>query len=328
MTQGIVLTSLGELEVVRGLFAETGPVPESRALVPVFGDGGPEEIGEIAEAAAEALGELRALVARDAERRREAEQGLGRLREVRGEAARLREVASELGEAARRADGLARSAFEPAARQRARDVAAEAMRLGTRAEAHAAAREREAAALAGRPDVARLLEEEEAREEETRMRSELELAGEHLNGGRVGEARRLLVSVEKKISSQPDLEQTFVTLRRREQDVNTRAAEDALAGARRLHRREPARAIELLEAAWTDGLPEELARHLYGCWLAACRRLGLLAAIHYRAGSLRGAVLIPSADGRWEVVSALGLRRWERGRRFAPRALRGARPLA
>lgn len=160
------------------------------------------------------------------------------------------------------------------------------------------------------------------------MRSELELAGEHLDGGEISEARRLLSSVEKKISSAPDLEQAFATLRRREQEVNTRAAEAALAGARRLHRREPARAIEMLEAAWTDGLPEELARHLYGCWLAACRRLGLLAAIHYRAGSLRGAVLIPSADGRWEVVSALGLRRWERGRRFAPRALRGARPLA
>ncbi len=328
MRQGIVLTSLGELERVRGLFAETGPVPESRALVPVAGGGGPQEMEELAEAAGQALGELRSLLTRDGERRREAEQGLGRLRAVQGESARLREVASELGDAARRAGELAQSAFEPAARQRARDVAAETMRLVTRAEAHASMREREAAVLAARGDVARLLEEEQARKEETRMRNELELAGEHLDGGRVGEARRLLDSVEKNISSAPDLERTFVTLRRREQDVNTRAAEAALAGARRLHRREPARAIELLEAVGTEGLPEELTRHLYGCWLTACRRLELMAAIHYRAGFGRGAVLIPAADGRWEIVSALGLRRWERGRRFAPRALRGARPLA
>ena len=327
MTQEIVLTSLGELRRIRGLFAE-GPVHESRALVPVIGNGGPEEIEKLAEAAERALGELRSLLASDGERRREAEQGLGRLRAVRGEAARLREVASELRRAACRADGLGRSAFEPAAGKRAESVAATAARLANRAEAHAAVREREAAELAGRPDVARLLEEERARKEETRMRNELELAGEHLDGGRVGEARRLLVSLEKKISSQPSLEQTFVTLRRREQDVNTGAAEAALAAARRLHRREPARAIELLEDVEAEGLPEELARHLYGCWLAACRRLGLLAAIHYRAGFGRGAVLIPSADGRWEVVSAFGLRRWERGRRFAPRALRGARPLA
>ena len=328
MREGIVLTSLGELQAVRGLFAETGPVPESRALVPVMGSGGPEGIEELVEAAGQALSELRSLVAGDGERRREAEQGLGRLRGLRAEAARLQKVCSELGEAARRADGLAESAFEPGDRGRAREVAAEAGRLAVRAEAHASALEREAAALAGREGVARLLGEEQARKEETRMKDELELAGEHLDGGRISEARRLLDSVAKNISSAPDLEQTFATLRRREHDVKTRAAEAALSEARRLHRREPMRAIELLEAVETDGLPDELGRHLYGCWLTACRRLGLLAAIHYRCGFGRGAVLIPSADGRWEVVSAFGLSRWERGRRFPPRALRGARPLA
>ena len=328
MTQEIVLTSLGELAGVRGLFAEAGPVPETRALVPVIRRSGPEEIEALTRAARRALDELQVLLARDGERRREAEQGLGRLRALQGEAARLRGVASELGEAAGRAGALARSAFEPAAGQRAEGVAGAAQRLVNQAEAHAAVLEREAATLAGREDIARLLAEEQAQEEEALMRNELELAGDHLDGGRIGEARRLLSSVGKTISSVPDLEQTFATLRRREQAVKTRAAEAALREARRLHRREPVRAIELLEAAELDGLPDELARHLYGCWLTACRRLDLLAAIHYRAGFGRGAVLIPTADGGWEVVSALGLRRWERGRRFAPQALRGARPLA
>ncbi len=328
MTQEIVLTSLGELAGVRGLFAEVGPVPGTRALVPVIRRSGPEEIEALTRAARRALDELQVLLARDGERRREAEQGLGRLRALQGEAARLRGVASELAEAAGRAGALARSAFEPAAGQRAEGVAGAAQRLVNQAEAHAAVLEREAAALAGSEDIARLLAEEQAQEEEVRMRNELELAGDHLDGGRIGEARRLLVSVEKNISSVPDLELTFATLRRREQDVKTRAAEAALREARRLYRREPARAIELLESAELDGLPDELARHLYGCWLTACRRLELLAAIHYRAGFGRGAVLIPTADGGWEVVSALGLRRWERGRRFAPQALRGARPLA
>ena len=328
MTQGVVLTSLGELAGVRGLFAEVGPVPEARALVPVIRGSGPEEIEALAEAARRALGELQELLARDGERRLEAEQGLGHLRAVRGEAARLRRVAAELGEAAGRAGALARSAFEPAAGQRAEGVAATAQRLVNQAEAHAAVLEREAAVLADRGDIARLLAEEQAQEEEARMRNELELAGDHLDGGRIGEARRLLSSLDKKISSVPDLERTFVTLRRREQSVKTRAAEAALREARRLYRREPARAIKLLESAELDGLPDELARHLYGCWLTACRRLDLLAAIHYRAGFGRGAVLIPTADGGWEVVSALGLSRWERGRRFAPQALRGARPLA
>lgn len=160
------------------------------------------------------------------------------------------------------------------------------------------------------------------------IRETLALAGRHLGGGRNEEARRLLVSLEKKISSVPDLEPTFETLRRREQAVKMRVAESALREARRLHRREPVRAIDLIEPIDLLDLPEELARHLYGCWLTACRRIGLLAAIHYRAGFGRGAVLMPAEDGCWEVVSALGLRRWERGRRFAPQALRGVRPLS
>ena len=105
-------------------------------------------------------------------------------------------------------------------------------------------------------------------------------------------------------------------------------AEEALRAGRRLHRREPVAALDLLEPLDLEGLPEELARHLYGLWLTACRRIGLLAAVHYRAGFGRGAVLMPTADGQYEVVSAIGLRRWERGRRLAPQALRGARPLA
>ena len=207
MTQEIVLTSLGELAGVRGLFAEAGPVPGTRALVPVIRRSGPEEIEALTRAARRALDELQVLLARDGERRREAEQGLGRLRALRGEAARLRGVASELGEAAGRAGALARSAFEPAAGQRAEGVAGAAQRLVNQAEAHAAVLEREAATLAGREDIARLLAEEQAQEEEARMRNELELAGDHLDGGRIGEARRLLVSVEKNISSVPDLEQ-------------------------------------------------------------------------------------------------------------------------
>ena len=328
MTRGVVLTSLRELAGVRDLFAEAGPIPAERALVPVVRGTGPGDVEELAAAAEEALNELARLLESDRERRLEAERGLDRARTAGAEAAQLRGTARGMREAARRAGELARSGMESRTRRRAELTAASAARLANRAEAHAQAIEREARTLRGRADVTRLLEEERSREEETRMHEELALAGELLDGGRYDEARRLLDSVGPKISSVPDLDQAFETLRRRERAVNIRAAEAALREARRLHRREPARAIERIEEAGLDGVPEELARHLYGCWLAACRRLGLLAAIHYRAGPLRGAVLMPAEDGRWEVVSALGLRRWERGRRFAPQALRGARPLA
>ena len=327
MTQGVVLTSLGELAAVRDLFAEPGPIPIERALVPMIGPSGPAEREALAATARQALDELQRLLASDGERRLVAERDLSRLQAAMAEAVRLRQTARDLRNAATRAAGLAESAFEPEARLRAEHVAVTVGRLRNQADAHASALERETQVLAERADIARLLAEEQSRREEVRMREELALAGRHLDDGRIEEARQLLKSVERNISSVPDLEGTFETLRRREQAVKVRMAEAALREARRLHRREPAQAIGLIEAVELDGLPHELARHLYGCWLTACRRLGLLSAIHYQVGFGRGAVLIPTEDNRWKVVSALGLRRWERGREFAPRALRGARPL-
>jgi hypothetical protein len=327
MTQGLVLTSLSELATVRDLFADDGPVPEARALVPVISATGPEQIESLAATARQALDELQELLAADGKRRREAEQDLARWRRLSDEAVRVRRICSEMRDAARHSGELAKHAFDPADRERAGSVAATTGRLANQAEAHAAVLEREAGVLAEREDIARLLAEAAVQAEEERMRETLALAGSYLDGGRYVEARRLLVSLEKNISSVPDLELTFETLRRREQAVKLRTAETALREARRLHRRDPARAIALIESLELERLPEELARHLYGCWLAACRRGGLLAAIHYRAGFGRGAVLIPTEDGQWQVVSALGLRRWESGRRFAPHSLRGARAL-
>ncbi len=328
MTQGLVLTSLSELAQVRDRFADDGPVPRARALVPVIQGTGPDELEALAATARQALDALQELLASDGQRRHEAEQGLAHWRTVSDEALRVQRIAAEMGDAARRASALAGSAFEPAARRQADGVAATAARLANQAEAHASVLASEAEALAEREDIARLRAEEEAQMEETRIRETLALAGEHLDGGRNEEARRLLTSVEKIISRVPSLERTFETLRRREQAVKMRVAEASLREARRLHRREPVQAIDLIEPLDFEGLPDDLARHLYGCWLTACRRIGLLAAIHYRAGFGRGAVLIPTEDGCWEVVSALGLHRWERGRRFAPQALRGARPLS
>ena len=327
MSQRVVLTSLAELGAVRGLFPQGGPIPAERALVPVVRGTGLAGRETLDAEAGQALGELRELLARDRAQRREAARTLDRVRTASAEAARLQRTAREMGDAAERAASLARSAFDLAARKQAAGVAATVGRLRTRAEAHAEALGNEARALAGREDVARLLAEERAQKEERTMRDRLEMARRHLAGGRNDEARRLLTSLAKSVGGAAGLAGAFEALRRRERAAHLRAAEAALGEARRLHRREPVRAIELIEAVELDGLPGETARHLYGCWLTACRRLGLLAAIHYRAGSLRGAVLIPTADGRWEVVSALGLRRWERGRTFSPRALRGARPL-
>jgi len=327
-TQRLVLNSLADLAAVRDRFVADGHVPDELALVPVIDVRDPDAIGTLVADAQAALAEFASVIEADRARRDEAEAGLAHWRRLRDELDRVDRIAAQTREAATRADELARSGFAESDQCQARSVAEHMARLATRADAHAAVLRRGADALAERDDIKRLLAEERNQEQEMEMRETLTLAREHLDHARYEEARRLLTSVEKNISGQPDLVETFETLRNRAEVVKVQVAEEALRQARRCHRREPVAALDLLEPIDLEGLPEELARHLYGLWLTACRRIGLLAAVHYRTGFGRGAVLMPTADGQYEVVSAIGLRRWERGRRFGPQALRGARPLA
>lgn len=327
-TQELVLNSLADLAAVRDRFVVDGRVPDELALVPVIDGRDPDAIGTLLADAQGALAEFAAVIEADRARRSEAEVALAHWHRLRVELDRVGRIAAQTHEASAQADELARNGFAAGDRHQARSVAEHMGRLATRAEAHAAVLRREADALAERDDIKRLLAEERNQEQEMEMRERLTLAREHLDHARHEEARRLLTSLDKSISSVPDLVQTFETLRNRAEAVKVQVAEEALREARRCHRREPVAALDLLEPIDLEGLPEELARHLYGLWLTTCRRIGLLAAVHYRTGFGRGAVLMPTADGQYEVVSAIGLRRWQRGRRFAPQALRGARPLA
>ncbi|RJQ07861.1 MAG: hypothetical protein C4558_09050 [Dehalococcoidia bacterium] len=324
MTQAVVLTSLGELEAHRDRF----PVDTSRALVPVAIEPTSEErIGWLAEAAERALDELRVLDAAEREQRQTLEGRVARARRLREDAARLEAVAGQLHEVTVRAGTLAGSVLDERARLRAGALVPTCGELATEAEVRHGRLLAEAEQIEAEPAVARLLEQERQQEMERTVQETLRRVEELMDHQEYGEARSLLTLLADE-SSAPDLSGTFETLRLREQAVKTRVAEDALRAARRCYRRMPAQAIDLLEPLDLDGVVEEIARHVYGCWLQACRRLGLLAAIHYTPAFAKGAVLMPAEDGRWEVVSALGLSRWERGRRFAPGALRGARPLA
>ena len=98
------------------------------------------------------------------------------------------------------------------------------------------------------------------------------------------------------------------------------AVERALAEARRIQRREPARAAEILGALDLARMPSAVVRAVYGCWLHTCRRLGLTDAVHYSPGSGRGAILVPDGEGRLKVVAAIGLSGWTPGRSFSAKA--------
>ncbi len=80
-----------------------------------------------------------------------------------------------------------------------------------------------------------------------------------------------------------------------------------------------------------DGLPDDLARRVFGLWSNACAQLVQQRSWHepyrYAPTTSRGVVFArPAPQGPCEVISALGLPDWQPGQTF--KALpRGAREL-
>jgi hypothetical protein len=82
-----------------------------------------------------------------------------------------------------------------------------------------------------------------------------------------------------------------------------------------------------------EGLPEELARRVFGLWSNRClqlsRQSGMFDPRRYAPATSRGVVFARhTPDGPYEVVSALGLPGWQAGDEVkAQRIVEAARPL-
>lgn len=339
MTQPIVLKSLEELGQFGDLFVSADRASNERALVPVAVEPIMEpDLDALADAASRAAEELRELAATDARARQEAEEALGRYRRLQGDATRLERIAQQAAAVAQGADALAARAFDSACRERARAIAAAAAFVAATATNRLDALAAEVQALATREDVGRLLAEEREREEAARRQVEERQREARLQDGiaraealardrKFNEARRLLGGLVRGHPNSPSLASCIDRIRRQEWAVKTVQVEEALRQARRLIRREPREAMALLEPLDLSKIPNSLVRQVYGLWLSACRSLRLEAALHYSAAFGRGAVLVPTEDSGLEVVSAIGLPRWQAGRRLSRAALKGAHPL-
>ena len=168
--------------------------------------------------------------------------------------------------------------------------------------------------------------EAEERETEARMAEVIAEVEALARAGNFDEALRMLGCLVKEHPNSPDLASCTDKVRRREWAVKTSMAEQALRSARR-NRRDPKAAVALLEPLDLACVPDALARQIYGCWIQACHRLCTDDAVIYSVGFCKGAVLVLTRDGQLEVVSAIGLPRWQAGRHFSRVALKGARPL-
>lgn len=338
MTQQIVLTSLEDLGQFADLIVADEPVNNERALVPqppksiaTF------DVAALIETLRASAQELDALAKADAIARQHAEEALVRYRRLTGDATRLERIALEAQGIAGQASVFAGHAFSPACQEGAARIAQAAVMVANEASDRFTTVTDEANNLAERDDVARLLAEERDREEaawreaeeraiEMRMAEVIAEAEELARAANFDEARRMLGCLMTEHPNDPKLASCIDNVRRREWAVKTSLAEQALRSARR-SRRDPTTAVALLEPLDLTCVPDALARQIYGCWIQACHRLCTDDAVIYSASFCKGAVLVLTRDGQLEVVSAIGLPRWQAGRHFSRVALKGARPL-
>ena len=329
MTKSIVLTELSDLARYRDEFANDTPAVEAVPPTPVVPpDADPDAL---IQAISRAARELQRLADTDASARREAEDVLATYRRLKADADCLRKLVSTARTVSTGAARLVDHAFLPESKAESEQLGVSAAAVETIAAKRLESLTAQLAELEQRPDLARLLAEErsleETRQREERALAAIERAEALASGQKFNEALRLLGSTAKQNPNMPALASSYDTIARRAHAVKTLEVERVLAEARRIQRREPARAAEILGALDLARMPSVLVRDVYGCWLHACRRLGLTDAVHYSPGSGRGAVLVPDGDTRLKVVASIGLSGWTPGRSFSGKALKGARPL-
>ncbi len=333
MSQSVVLRDLAELARYKGEFASD---PEPTIATPVAPpppalDDQPDQL---VQAILRSARELQRLSEQDGAARREAETVLEQHRRLKDEAGRYRQIDRDAREVVNGALKVVATAFLPASQAEADQLATTASAVANVAANRLKGIEAELAELEEREDLSRLLAiertEREARQREEQALAAIERAKALASEHKYNEALRLLGSIVKLNPNMPGLASSHDTIRRQAHAVKTLEVERALAEARRLHRREPGQAVEILGGLDLSGMPSVLVRDVYGCWLQSCRRLGLVEAVHYSPGTGKGAMLVPDSgcDTRLKVVSAIGLPTWTPGRTFAVRALKGARPLA
>ncbi len=338
MTQQITLKSLEELGQFADVIVADEPGSDERALVPRPPEPAAAlDLDALVETIRRSADELQALSTADTRARQQAEEALAMYRRLTTDAGHIQRIAGEAQIVADQASAFAARAFSPECQEGAAQVAEVAAMVANEACCRLQSITIEAEALGVRQDVSRLLVEERSREKaaqraakererEARLAEAIAEADALARAGKFDEALRMLGCLGEEHPNDPVVASCIDKVRRQEWAVKTSLAEQALRTARR-NRRDAQTAISLLATLDLTCVPDVLARQVYGCWLHACHRLCADGAVHYSAAFCKGAVLVPTQEGKLEVVSAMGLPRWHAGRHFSRVALKGARPL-
>jgi hypothetical protein len=243
-----------------------------------------------------------------------------------------------------RAEQLAARSLTDEDQSAATQVVETSARVEHGAEQLATLHRQERERLASDPCLARALEqrarqqaEEQTRAAEAqrsqRLASALAEARTALEAGQVEQATEFLGPLVKEYPNNSDVASLEQMIARYTRNVKASAIEDVLWEARRVARRDPATAVTRLERVDLDGLPEPLARQVFGEWARACARLcrmrGFTEVLRYAPNPGRGAVIAPSgSSGAYIVVGSIGMGpTWTPGSAVGDSVVRRARPL-
>jgi hypothetical protein len=265
-------------------------------------------------------------------------------------AAERHEAERALAEARRvRATGelLVTEAFTEQARAEAARHAAVARAAELTCAQLLAERTRAADELASRPHLARVLDERRRREREQteaaqraederamRLANTIAAAKRAQDEGRLDDARALLTSLARDFPTNREIQSVLDAVRWQSERLRTAPAEEALRDV--LHHRyrdNLEAAVSRLAAIDMQGLPEDLARRIFGVWSHNCLQLVRQSGLHeprrYSPTTSRGVVFARRfPDAPYVVVSSLGLPGWRNGEEVkAERIIDAARPL-
>jgi hypothetical protein len=347
MSQSIVLNTFAELADALDLDAlRQDPIPDESVNPPLPEPAAdpPSDLAALLEELQRAGATLTAIARRDQEAKTEALRDLERYDQLvthQREAERARDHAQQVRH---EAEALGEEAFADEARREASRIVSIAIQTEVAATDAANYWRREVQRLAAQLDLERLLAERARREDAEKAKAaEAErarrlagaLAGTRaaLAAGRFEEAKDLLGTVASDYPDNSEITALKTIIAQRELSVKADAVEKTVWEARRVYRHDPTAAVTQLESLDIDGLPESLAREVFGEWARACSRLcrerGIAEPLRYAPDPGRGAVLArESPDGAYVVVSALGMGPdWQAGSAVSERQVRRARPL-
>jgi hypothetical protein len=308
----------------------------------------PQDLASVIAQLASLSNSLELAAREDARAREQATIELARYQTLAAERHEAERALAEAREVCTAAELLSSQAFTEEARAQAARNAAVARAAELACAELLAERTRAADQLASRPHLARVIADQRRRQQEqaeaarrageertARLAQGLAATRAELAAGNLDEARRLLAPLSRDFPTDDKVQSVLDTVRWQAQQLVVAPAQTGLREARRALRESvPERAIGRLADVQMHGLPDDLARQVFGVWSNACywfvQQLGWLEPLRYSIVTSRGAVLAkPTAEAPHQVLSALSMGRdWFVGKVVTDAAvLDAARPL-